>query len=114
MTPRTESTFGVKTRNRGREITRIILFNLLAAIFCLLNITAAHAAWYNSSWQYRKKLTIDYTKVGATLSNFPVLVSLTSDSDLAARARSDGYDILFTSSDGTTKLDHARGCIACW
>ena len=86
-----------------------------------LTIDYTVAAWYNSNWQYRKKLTIDYTKVGATLSNFPVLVSLTSDSDLAARARSDGYDILFTSSDGTTKLDHeierytsATGALVAW
>ncbi|GLZ30154.1 hypothetical protein Lesp02_23440 [Lentzea sp. NBRC 105346] len=61
--------------------------------------------WYNSSWRYRKAITIDRTKVGATLTNFPFLVSRT-DSDLAADAQSDGDDILFTSSDGTTKLNH--------
>jgi hypothetical protein len=67
---------------------------------------APSAPWYSAGWQYRKPLTIDYTKVGATLSNFPVLVSLASDTDLAADAQDDGDDILFTSSDGTTKLDH--------
>jgi hypothetical protein len=121
MTPKTESTFGTKTKDRGRKITPIILITLLAVIFCFLNATATHAAWYNSNWQYRKKLTIDSTKVGATLSSFPVLVSLTSDSDLAGRARSDGYDILFTSSNGTSKLDHeiekytsATGALVAW
>jgi hypothetical protein len=63
------------------------------------------SGWYNSGWRYRKAITIDRTKVGATLTNFPFLVSRT-DSDLAARAQSSGNDILFTSSDGVTKLDH--------
>ncbi|HVO82827.1 MAG TPA: DUF2341 domain-containing protein, partial [Syntrophobacteria bacterium] len=97
------------------------LHALVALVLLLAFVSSAHAAWYSANWQYRKKLTIDYTKVGATLSHFPVLVSLTSDSDLAAHARSDGYDILFTSSDGTTKLDHeiesytsASGALLAW
>ncbi|NGY58018.1 DUF2341 domain-containing protein [Lentzea sp. NEAU-D13] len=63
------------------------------------------SGWYNSNWRYRKAITIDRTKVGSTLTNFPFLVSRT-DSDLAARAQSSGNDILFTSSDGVTKLNH--------
>jgi len=63
-------------------------------------------AWYNGSWLYRKKITVDYTKVSANLTDFPVLVKLASDSGLADHARSDGYDILITSSDGETKLSH--------
>jgi hypothetical protein len=62
-------------------------------------------AWYNASWLYRKTITVDHTKVGASLSNFPVLVSMT-DAGLAAHAQSSGNDILFTSSDGVTKLNH--------
>jgi hypothetical protein len=77
---------------------------LILALFGIA--TSVEAAWYDSNWQYRKKLTIDYTKVGTTLTNFPVLVSLSSDTDLAADAQDDNDDILFTSSDGTTKLDH--------
>ena len=62
-------------------------------------------AWYNTSWQYRKKITIDHTKVSADLTNFPVFVS-TRDSDIISKGQGDRDDILFTSSDGTTKLDH--------
>jgi hypothetical protein len=69
-------------------------------------IQPGQSNWYNVGWQYRKQITIDNTKVTATLGNFPVLVSLTTDADLAAGARSDGFDLLFTSSDGITKLDH--------
>ena len=63
-------------------------------------------AWYNASWSYRKKITIDNTKVSANETDFPVLISLATDADLAADAQADGDDILFTSTDGTTKLDH--------
>lgn len=67
---------------------------------------ALAAEWYNTSWSSRKKITIDNTKVTADLTNFPVLISLTSDTGLAADAQDDGDDIIFTSSDGTTKLSH--------
>lgn len=63
--------------------------------------------WYSSSWLYRKSITIDETKVtgSSDLTSFPVLVDLT-DSNLQANAQTDADDILFTSADGTTKLDH--------
>jgi hypothetical protein len=41
----------------------------------------------------------------AALTNFPVLVSVT-DSNLQASAQSNGNDILFTASDGVSKLPH--------
>lgn len=66
-----------------------------------------------AGFEYRKKFTIDNTLVsGSTdLTNFPVLISLT-DADLATVANSgyvtngNGYDIAFTSSDGSTQMDH--------
>ncbi|MDD1671127.1 MAG: DUF2341 domain-containing protein, partial [Methanomicrobiales archaeon] len=71
------------------------------------------------TWGYRKKITIDHTKVSGTQSDFPVLVSLASDTGLSAHARSDGHDIVFTSSDGTTKLSHeiesySSGSLTAW
>ncbi len=64
--------------------------------------------WYNTSWAYRKQITFtsDSAKIPSTQSYFPVLIGLSPDSDLAAHAQDDGDDILFTSSDGTTQLDH--------
>src|SRR5206468_1861857 len=70
--------------------------------------TVSAQSWYDTNWAYRKQLSIDQTKVGATgapHANFPVLVSRT-DTDLQSKAQSTGNDILFTSSDGTTKLSH--------
>lgn len=78
-------------------------------------ITSGHAQleatadWYNTSWDYRKKITINSTVVSesdAGETNFPVMINIASDSDLASDPRSDGYDILFTSSNGETKIDH--------
>lgn len=63
--------------------------------------------WYNEAWRYRKTITIKENKVSGTinLTNFPVVISR-QDSDLKDYAQTSGNDILFTSSDGTTQLDH--------
>jgi len=77
--------------------------------------------WYSCSWGYRKNITIDKSQVSGTQTNFPVLINLASDNDLKNGARSDGYDILFTTSDGTTKLSHeiekytsSTGALVAW
>ncbi len=87
-------------------------------ILCMLLVyvglaQASHAAsWYDSGYLYRKQITINHTKVsgGSDLSNFPVLISLT-DANLKNGGggyvqNANGYDIVFTDSTGTTKLDH--------
>jgi len=61
--------------------------------------------WY-CGWNYRKNITIYKNSVSGAQTNFPVLINLASDNDLKTNARSDGYDILFTASDGVTKLPH--------
>ncbi|MDQ3008841.1 MAG: DUF2341 domain-containing protein [bacterium] len=85
----------------------LVFFLIPAFIFRTFFPEQSQAAWYNSSWGYRKAMTIGNTKVSGSsnLSNFPVLVSIT-DPDVLAHAQADGDDIMFTSSDGTTKLDH--------
>jgi hypothetical protein len=61
--------------------------------------------WYDGAWAYRKKMTIQGSKVTGPLTDFPVLVSRV-DTDLQSDAQTGGPDILFTSWDGTTKLPH--------
>ena len=78
---------------------------LLSVLMLVCSFTAAAADWYNASWQYRKLITIDRTRVAGTLTDFPMLVDVT-DADLAAKAQTDADDILFTAADGTTKLSH--------
>jgi len=64
-------------------------------------------AWL-TNWNYRKQVTIDETKVDADLTDFSVLVKLTSANFNFSHALSTGYDIRFTSSDGTTLLKYER------
>jgi len=76
-------------------------------------INTGGPGWYNLSWTNRKAIAIDHTKVsgGSSLTNFAVLFSAT-DANLRTMAnggsvgKSDGTDILFTASDGVSKLDH--------
>lgn len=53
---------------------------------------------FSTSFQYKKQIVIDYTKVEADLTDFPVLIYLASDSDLALKAQDDGDDIAFSDS----------------
>jgi hypothetical protein len=84
-------------------------------VFTAAASTATAQSWYDTDWSHRKKITIDNTKVSTVdstnLTNFPVLINRTDadwkDAANSGRvAQSDGGDILFTSSNGTTKLDH--------
>ena len=60
--------------------------------------------WYNSNWKYRVKITVDHTKVGSTLTDFPVYVDLSNlPSGFHTNVKSDGGDIRVTRSDGTTE-----------
>jgi hypothetical protein len=90
-------------------IPLVLLLSILSSMYPLISSGVAWAdpAWYSDpAWDCRKLITIDHTGVTANLTDFPVLITFTSDSDLAAHARDDGNDILFTSADGTTKLSH--------
>ena len=63
--------------------------------------------WYNQNWIYRKKLSIQSSQVTANETDFPVLIEVT-DTDLAGKIRSDGFDLVFTNSNGVTELDYER------
>jgi hypothetical protein len=63
--------------------------------------------WWNSNWLYRKLVTINHSKVSSTLINFPILISFSSDTNLAAHAQHNGADICFINyDDHTKKLNH--------
>jgi len=66
-------------------------------------------AW-KTGWAYRKKLTIDNTKIDSTLTNYPVLVKITNTRLPASHLQdqTDAYDVVFTAVDGTTLLKHER------
>ncbi|MHA2248588.1 MAG: DUF2341 domain-containing protein, partial [Candidatus Hodarchaeales archaeon] len=60
--------------------------------------------WADSRWKYRKNITIDYSRVSADLTNFPVLINI-FDGDLQSDAQANGNDIMFTDTLGNI-LDH--------
>ena len=62
----------------------------------------ATSSWYNASWAYRKKIPFDNSAQAENLTNFPVLVKLSSSNFDFTKAQSAGQDIRFTDSDGTT------------
>lgn len=68
--------------------------------------------WYGSAgWGYRMTLTINDAQASSTQTNFPVLISTTTPNLKTVAngghvGKDGGTDILITSSDGTTKLDH--------
>ncbi|MTI89591.1 MAG: DUF2341 domain-containing protein [Balneolaceae bacterium] len=86
---------------------RRILFMIVAVFLLIPEIITAQVSGYS----YRKKFVIDAADVTSNLTDFPVLVSLT-DTDFRSTANggrvenSNGYDIVFTSSDGSTQLNH--------
>ena len=85
--------------------TKIILSFLTLLFLTFLVPSDAFGDWYDTSWDHRNKITVSLNAVTSSdLSDFPVLISLT-DSDFTP-ANSDGSDFVFTSSDGTTVLDH--------
>ena len=100
----------------------IILKALGIFLLTCINLQSIAQDWYNASWDYRKAITVDYTKVATgPHANFPVLVKLSSDAQLSANALASGYDILFTASDGITKLkydresyDNSTGALVAW
>lgn len=61
-------------------------------------------AWL-TGYGYRKAITINHLQVSASLSYFPVLISISADTGIGAHALASGNDIRFTSSDETTLLD---------
>ena len=62
--------------------------------------------WWNTSWTMRQKLTFNLTSVSSNLSNFPVLVHLTSSNFNFGYAKSNGGDLRFIDADNTTVLNY--------
>lgn len=86
----------------------IITFTLLSAILLpFFQVRSQASNWYDSNWLYRQKLTVQSSKVPNTdQANFPVYVDLSDmKSGFFSNVKSDGSDLVVTSSDGTTKLD---------
>ena len=72
-------------------------------------------------WVYYRKIVIDHTQVDANLTNFPILINVSSDVVLASHAQHDGDDIRFFDQTNITQLNHEieyynsnTGRLVCW
>jgi len=61
-----------------------------------------------TGWGHRKQITISNTNVDADIASFPVYVPIVSDTDIGGVCESDGGDIRFTTSDGSTELSYEK------
>jgi hypothetical protein len=98
----------------------VLMALLMSVVFILLPVkTEAATAWYNSAWQYRKSFTMSHAVSIVTNYPMPILVYYGSGSDnntsvydnmtvgsvyLNGHSKTDFSDVLFTQSDGVTKL----------
>ena len=108
----------------GTFLLFIMLLTSSIFVFQMKQIKATEKTngdWWNTDWNYRKLITINSSQVESTLSNFPVLINLASDSDLVAHAQTDGDDIAFVLDSDNTQLDHeietfnaTTGELVCW
>jgi gliding motility-associated-like protein len=84
-------------------------FIVLTLIF--LFSTTTYAGWV-AGYTYKSKLVVAGSQIcgASSHANFPVLIQITGDflkpSPTGLINNSNGYDIIFTSSDGTTILNH--------
>lgn len=88
----------------------IIILLVLCVFSSFYGFPVKHTkgAWWDGDWAYKKEITLDHNQVPSTLTNFPVCINLSSDSDLAddAKCQNDGDDIIFTDSSESVQLNH--------
>jgi len=61
-------------------------------------------SWWNTNWPNRRKMTFDNSASAEDLTDFPMLVSLTSAEIDYTKTQDAGQDIRFIDADGTTEL----------
>ena len=70
------------------------------------NVGPANTAWWNTSWTRRRQITFDNSAQASNLTNFPVMVGLTSSTVDYAQTQDSGQDIRFLDQDNSTLLPY--------
>lgn len=98
----------MKSKNKLKKlliILNILLFSFILGLIYINFKSKDVLAWYNSSWLYRRSITI--TGDGNSYTNLDVLVNInTSTLVSASKLQSDCDDLRFTDSDGDTALGY--------
>ncbi|MDY6953364.1 MAG: DUF2341 domain-containing protein, partial [Thermodesulfobacteriota bacterium] len=79
--------------------------NITAATY--YNLELLRGPYWRSGYTMQE-ITIDSTKIDEDLTDFPVLVKLSSANFDFSKANPDGHDIRFTADDGLTLLEYER------
>lgn len=69
-------------------------------------ITIQVDPWWNASWKRRRKVTFDNSTVASNLTDFPVLVKITSATVDYSQTQNSGQDLRFIDSDNATVLSY--------
>ena len=95
------------------RITQIVSLVLICSLFSLPGMKQVSAAGWLGTWQHRIEITIDHTKIDSSLTNFPVMLKISSDSGIGSRDVSAVFDeltsdanrkkIAVTTANGTTQ-----------
>ncbi len=96
-TSATEAIAAAQLTDAG-SYTAIISNSLGSVTSSAATLTVNDTTW--SGWTYLKAITINHGQVAATQTSFPVLIVINDDHDLAAHARADGADLVFSDSNG--------------
>jgi hypothetical protein len=95
-----------------RKIIIAVLIIAIAVFIFIFKASLTKAAWYNSSWGYRKQIAITGSTDGAQ-TNYQVklLVGESSGSvgynvHCEGHCKTDFSDLRFTTSDGTTLISY--------
>ena len=80
-------------------ITIAIIITTISAVS-----VSAESVWWNGSWEYSMKLTFDNSDQEENLTDFPVMVKLSTSNFDYTKCNPDGSDIRFV--DGLTELSY--------
>jgi len=91
-------------------VISLVVSSITTMIFPDVSITEAAGESWVSGYTYRREITIDNTKVATTTDSFVVLAtttlaSLKTTGNGGLVTDANGYDIVWTDSDGSTLLD---------
>jgi hypothetical protein len=92
----------IEGNNMSYKLRKIVL---VLFILILPGVIQAQS-WYDPGWDYRTPVTIDNSGNSDPLNDYQVKVELSSANFDFSLAQSNGEDIRFTDSDGTSLISH--------
>ncbi|HVN94930.1 MAG TPA: MotA/TolQ/ExbB proton channel family protein [Syntrophorhabdaceae bacterium] len=95
---------------RHRWFGRVAVCGLIAGAYLFTALAGQANAWWDSKWQYRKKVVLNTTTEGAdireAITDLPVLLRLDAGNFTFGNAKPDGSDIRLVASDDKTPLKY--------